>query len=708
MVASVKPLAVAILACVSLLPQGTLASHRSGSKSGDWSADPPKIRSGAWSADPPAWSADPPPNSSADPDSGSNSGDWSADPKDWSADPPADKSADPPEESGNSIGRHLDDDICGCTECTSDVLNRIAGEYTCGERLEYLMEAYNLAEEEACIRISRTEFPFLCGPECDPGRCDGRELPEEEMPSSHCGCEHCTQEVWNRRVDGHTCGARISYLTDFDGLKSSDACNIVAGHEFPYEKECGPCDPKRCEPDSDEEGDRTHEESAGGVDGESRCGCSRCVDSIWNLDAGGSTCGERIESLQKDKPEEYPTEIDACHQIAGEEYPHICGSNCNPSLCDAPLKPRTPIYCFPDFGERARFRNMWGNHTVEVKESRVEHSGLCGPSENKFSTDTVSKLSKNELKLQFKKVGDAWEGSEVRIRLPDEDMPFRYGTYSFSVKSVEVVNTATDKVESKVLPPSLVLGLHTFDSTENFAIHENQNHQVGIDITRFDVAGADARFAVQPATDFSSYSFFTGESRSYNQAPRLHKFDWRPNKIEFYSSSGEFGETFTYSTQEALDAGEPDFNQCLPADIEIRLSLWNLYGTQKPTEIESDDTVVEVVIDDFEYTPRRGLEHVPNGGACSKDCQCSPSSRCYDNTCSKVVTHYEIVAPKSAKDSARQETTEGSDTWQHLLGLFILSCSVSAVTFLFYQLFKMKAQASDEAFPFMPPRGTKA
>ena len=110
----------------------------------------------------------------------------------------------------DSVSRDGGHNVCGCQECTEDILNQLAGEYTCFERILYLMEGpHHLSEEEACIRVARTEFQDICGFQCDPGRCDGNKLPAEELPSTYCGCKYCTHDVWQRKTEnGHTCGAR--------------------------------------------------------------------------------------------------------------------------------------------------------------------------------------------------------------------------------------------------------------------------------------------------------------------------------------------------------------------------------------------------------------------------------------------------------------------------------------------------------------------
>ncbi|CAB9518424.1 expressed unknown protein [Seminavis robusta] len=553
--------------------------------------------------------------------------------------------------------------VCGCHECTEAIVDRQAGEHSCAERIQFLVDEYQLPEEEACIRVARTEFRDICGPECDPGRCDGNKLPPHEMPSTYCGCKHCTHEVWNRiTTQHHTCGARISYLADFNGLPTREACNIVGGHEFPHEDDCGLCDPDRCEP-------------VLGT-GEYRCGCSRCTNAIWDLelDHDGATCGERIEFLQD---VEGQTEVRACRQVTGIEYPQLCGSNCNPDLCDSPLAARTPLYCFPDFDERERYRNFWGNFTVEVKESKVEERGICGPHDNKFTASTVSRVGPNRLKLQFKKsAGQSWIGSEVRVRLPNADMPFRYGSFSFSVESVQVVNVHSGEVESDNLPPSLVLSMHTWDATENFATHENQNHQVGVDISRFDdAAGEDAQFAAQPEI---VHRFFTGRHNNYKQAPRIHGFHWRPAEIEFFSKNDQGRSTsFTYSTEEALEAGYIDFTQCLPADVELRIGLWHIYGSNPPPGL-ADNHIVEVVIDEVSYTPS-GLEFVEEGRFCSKDCHCSPHHKCFGGRCTRVASHYDAVIASQLNPKLEQPQKASVRT---IMGLTVFSCSVGALALI--------------------------
>jgi hypothetical protein len=132
---------------------------------------------------------------------------------------------------------------------------------------------------------------------------------------------------------------------------------------------------------------------------------------------------------------------------------------------------------------------------------------------------------------------------------------------------------------------------------------------------------------VQPPGHPQQARFFSGSNRSYLQAPRKFNFLWSPGEVEW---QGDRGESHSYSVQKALENGSPDYTQCLPADMEIRMNLWNMFGTSRPPGV-ADHHVVEVVIDDFQYTPF-GVDGLPEGAICSKPCQCESSS-CIDNLC---------------------------------------------------------------------------
>ena len=227
-------------------------------------------------------------------------------------------------------------------------------------------------------------------------------------------------------------------------------------------------------------------------DPSSRCGCAACVEAVWNTMAGDFTCGERIMYLKTDLSKQYPTEVQACRQVAFE-FPCLCGG-CDPGRCKLPTPefvlpsgwvPPTisrfggaitpaptpagavidtsiraedqPLYCFPDASARPTY-TLWDDLVIQPKVSEA----ACGPGNNFFRSETVVVNNDDNTLTMLYANGVA---SEVRILLPVEKRPFSYGSYQFSVKSVEVLDSA-GTVISNVLPKELVLGLFTWDPFE--------------------------------------------------------------------------------------------------------------------------------------------------------------------------------------------------------------------------------------------------
>ena len=127
----------------------------------------------------------------------------------------------------------------------------MAGDYSCGARIEWLMNTQSLSELNACRQVS-DEFPSICGPSCHPDQCDITRSPSEvpsnsptiEIPSP-CGCKACTDQILDTDAGGYSCRARIEWLQNVSGYTERDACIKVANEEFPGV--CGPsCDPLRC------------------------------------------------------------------------------------------------------------------------------------------------------------------------------------------------------------------------------------------------------------------------------------------------------------------------------------------------------------------------------------------------------------------------------------------------------------------------------
>lgn len=316
--------------------------------------------------------------------------------------------------------------LCGCNSCYDRGVGghsfRTGQTESCAQRIMGLISEQQYSEDAACSQIAKTDFVSECGPICDSELCDGRaELAakaDEPRPMKlFCGCQSCTTDAWVSMAGEFSCGARISYVTDFQGMTEVEACRKVAGQEFTLE--CGPCDPDTCE-----EADSTQ----------------------------SSTFADMNDSESQGfafKP----------------EIPQI------PDFVDIPLTPEFPLYCFPAYNDRLRYENLWGKYAIEVKES----DNFCGPSDNIFSRRTV-RVANDELTLQFKNTGNRWEASEVRLLLPQEEMPFHYGEYSFSVKSVQVIDSTTGVIVGTVLPVSIILGLFSWDSTEVSRSSSLQSH----------------------------------------------------------------------------------------------------------------------------------------------------------------------------------------------------------------------------------------
>jgi hypothetical protein len=88
------------------------------------------------------------------------------------------------------------------------------------------------------------------------------------------------------------------------------------------------------------------------------------------------------------------------------------------------------------------------------------------------------------------------------------------------------------------------------------------------------------------------------------------------------------------TTERALILQQPDHIRCPPTqNLEVRLSMWNILGSQQPADFRFDD-VVEVVFDDFRFEPASVL-WLEDGAACSRDCQCGGGSVCVQHVCSE-------------------------------------------------------------------------
>ena len=88
----------------------------------------------------------------------------------------------------------------------------------------------------------------------------------------------------------------------------------------------------------------------------------------------------------------------------------------------------------------------------------------------------------------------------------------------------------------------------------------------------------NAQFLVQPPGLPQQFRFSTGG----NQSGHKWRFTWNPGEIT-WSADAAGGKSHTYSTREAIDDEREDHVQCLPANVDVRMNLWNLYGERTPT-----------------------------------------------------------------------------------------------------------------------------
>eukprot|EP00804_Cyclotella_cryptica_P003674 CCRYP_016563-RA/>CCRYP_016563-RA protein AED:0.35 eAED:0.38 QI:0/0.5/0.33/1/0.5/0.66/3/301/500 len=187
---------------------------------------------------------------------------------------------------GSKIRRAaVDSDVakCGCSSCTTSVLERNANGYSVRNRIDWFVANTGQSEQDACSTVCAEEFPDVCG-ECDPSQCGGgggdtwcnesqsncnvctgswfggdpsplpSPKPSTPLPTDQffCGCPSCTIDIWNADACNDalggcfSCGARIEYLQSI-GQTEQQACSTVSV-QFPGGP-CGPvCNPSLCKP----------------------------------------------------------------------------------------------------------------------------------------------------------------------------------------------------------------------------------------------------------------------------------------------------------------------------------------------------------------------------------------------------------------------------------------------------------------------------
>ena len=412
----------------------------------------------------------------------------------------------------------------------------------------------------------------------------------------HCGCMSCDQSVWNAVAfagapDDYTCGNRIQYWVNTNGAKRMPACRQVAS-QFDV---CALCNPDTCETITD----------------------SATTDDDDDDTSDDETTNRPTRApTRRPKPTPSPTIMTSSEPPTMAPFDHGFGED---------------HYCYLPYGERTVYKNVWDQGFImEVKQDDT----ICDPGSNYWSNETVH-YNKNtqQLTLEYKLVDGQWRAGEVRVLLPNAH--FTYGTYTWSVQEITTYDSETNQVLSNHLDKDLVFGMFTWDDTENYTIHENYNHEVDIEISRFGHEQQwDIQFLVQPPEPLHYTRFYSdgGNGTTFDQGNnKTYQITWQPTQMDWWTDAAG-GRNYTYTTQQALDALFEDRIQCLPANMEIRINLWNFRGAIPHSEFPGNTTVTRVVLDDFTFVPS-GVTGVGVGETCSKDCQCELGLVCANVAC---------------------------------------------------------------------------
>ena len=98
---------------------------------------------------------------------------------------------------------------CGCPSCTQATLNQIAGGYSCGARINWVMKNKGMSQVSAC-KLVANEYPSICG-KCHADRC-GSVSPPRSCWGTNTRCLEgttcnscCNGSHWVWHWFGHHC-----------------------------------------------------------------------------------------------------------------------------------------------------------------------------------------------------------------------------------------------------------------------------------------------------------------------------------------------------------------------------------------------------------------------------------------------------------------------------------------------------------------------
>jgi hypothetical protein len=153
--------------------------------------------------------------------------------------------------------------------CTDDMLDKSAGQYTCRERISYLIDSMGKSQWAACAQVSGLEYPGACG-QCNPNLAEEEgeesttknEQPEQCPPCTQTECESDLNRcpVWDRTFvcsAGSNTGGCSGDPWEVDNVQCNACCELTKCHKLrnPEAKKtiknivaatCPPCEKSIC------------------------------------------------------------------------------------------------------------------------------------------------------------------------------------------------------------------------------------------------------------------------------------------------------------------------------------------------------------------------------------------------------------------------------------------------------------------------------
>jgi len=143
----------------------------------------------------------------------------------------------------------IEESLVDCSpNCTAAVLDTMAGDYTCRERMEWLVVTRDLSVREACLKVGSLEYAEACGP-CSPQTVQ----PDSDNMCTTCNAIECQQTPCpqGERVFLCTAGASKGGCAispwkpdNCDACCDYSICDIIPA-TLPFSN-CPPCSEEEC------------------------------------------------------------------------------------------------------------------------------------------------------------------------------------------------------------------------------------------------------------------------------------------------------------------------------------------------------------------------------------------------------------------------------------------------------------------------------